>query len=944
MRPLKLNISAFGPYPGKTVIDMEKLGRSGIYLITGDTGAGKTTIFDAITYALYGRPSGENRDPSMLRSKYAMPDMPTLVELVFSYGGSQYTVRRGPEYMRPARRGGGMTKQAQIAELELPDGRTVSGSTGVTREITAIMGIDRSQFTQIAMIAQGDFLKLLLAETAERREIFRKIFKTDYYRVLQERLAGEAARMRAQRERASESVTQYITGVVCPEGDEFAESVDSAKSGDMTVEAAIEVIQKLTERDKAREEIFSRELEEVEKSLSECERQIVRAVEKERIAAELEEVKSKLAEQIPKLEKLERSHNEALSHQSGSEKLSKEIAVIEAELPQYDEAEQKRAKLGISAENLKKLAELTQEKSAQLNDSDTQLNVLREELSGLSQAGEDRERLNAELERIRQDTARSEALRDRLRELKRSELGLSNCRAELAEAERLCGETARMIEHINAGISSIKQRQDEISGAAERQSQLERERDSTAKRQSEAVALKNDLWHYREKCTELWRSQEVYRQAADNADELNARYSAKYRAFLDNQAGMMAASLKEGEPCPVCGSIHHPAPASAGGNAPTEAELEKLKAHAESARADAARRSEESQKKQGETAALAEALEARLTALTGGGLDNAEVRCQALIDQVSAELQAISEQITANSAYIVERKKNAELLAEREELVQKRSGELAEAEKRVTELTAEAALLEGRTAEQRRSVEADIAEILGETGNGQLTLLIEEKLTQLHERSEQTERAIGEADAKIARKTELEQLIPLAEKTSSQLAAEISELNAESAANDASRKELEMQLAELAEKLRFGSRARANEHIGMLATRIESQKKLVEQTSAELTQAQKVQTTLGGRAANLAEQLAGLGEVDAAAERSRRAELTSRRTELTKELRELHTRLTVNSGLITDIRERSAEISELDTRYTWVRALADTVNGSLTGKEKIMLETFVQTT
>ena len=123
MRPLKLTISAFGPYSGTTEIDMEQLGRSGLYLITGDTGAGKTTIFDAMTYALYGRPSGENRDPSMLRSKYAQPDTPTLVELVFEYSGKQYTVRRGPEYMRPARRGGGTTKQAQIAELELPDGR-----------------------------------------------------------------------------------------------------------------------------------------------------------------------------------------------------------------------------------------------------------------------------------------------------------------------------------------------------------------------------------------------------------------------------------------------------------------------------------------------------------------------------------------------------------------------------------------------------------------------------------------------------------------------------------------------------------------------------------------------------------------------------------------------------------------------------------------------------
>ena len=169
MRPLKLTVSAFGPYAGKVVMDLEKLGKQGLYLITGDTGAGKTTIFDAITYALYGEPSGENRDPSMFRSKYAQPDTPTQVELVFSYGGKTYTVRRNPEYERPAKRGGGITTQKAEAELILPDGRVVVKPREVNREIVDIIGLDRGQFAQIAMIAQGDFLKLLLADTKSRQ-------------------------------------------------------------------------------------------------------------------------------------------------------------------------------------------------------------------------------------------------------------------------------------------------------------------------------------------------------------------------------------------------------------------------------------------------------------------------------------------------------------------------------------------------------------------------------------------------------------------------------------------------------------------------------------------------------------------------------------------------------------------------------------------------------
>lgn len=138
MRPLKLTVSAFGPYAGTVAIDLEQLGEQGLYLITGDTGAGKTTIFDAITYALYGEPSGDDRDPSMFRSKYAKPETPTQVELVFSYGGKTYTVRRNPEYERPAKKGSGTTIQKADAKLHLPDGRLITKAREVTREITSI--------------------------------------------------------------------------------------------------------------------------------------------------------------------------------------------------------------------------------------------------------------------------------------------------------------------------------------------------------------------------------------------------------------------------------------------------------------------------------------------------------------------------------------------------------------------------------------------------------------------------------------------------------------------------------------------------------------------------------------------------------------------------------------------------------------------------------------
>ena len=157
MRPTELIISAFGPYAGEVTLDMASLGDRGLYLITGDTGAGKTTLFDAIAFALYGNASGDSRKPRMLRSKYARPDARTYVEMGFSYNGKEYRVRRNPEYMRAKQRGEGETREKPDAELHLPDGRLVTGDKAVTVEVEGLLGLNREQFAQIAMLAQGSF-------------------------------------------------------------------------------------------------------------------------------------------------------------------------------------------------------------------------------------------------------------------------------------------------------------------------------------------------------------------------------------------------------------------------------------------------------------------------------------------------------------------------------------------------------------------------------------------------------------------------------------------------------------------------------------------------------------------------------------------------------------------------------------------------------------------
>ena len=193
MRPLTLTMSAFGPYAKEETIDFSLFEKQGLYLVTGDTGAGKTTIFDAIVYALYGEVSGDVREPTMLRSQYADAKDLTFVELTFAIQSDTYTVRRNPEYMRAKTKGEGLTKQTADATLTFSNGRLpVTKAKEVTREIESILGMTRSQFKQIGMIAQGDFLKLLLAKTEERSKVFRDIFHTELYRDFQDVLSARA--------------------------------------------------------------------------------------------------------------------------------------------------------------------------------------------------------------------------------------------------------------------------------------------------------------------------------------------------------------------------------------------------------------------------------------------------------------------------------------------------------------------------------------------------------------------------------------------------------------------------------------------------------------------------------------------------------------------------------------------------------------------------------
>lgn len=188
MKPIKLTMSAFGPYKGVVEVDFSKLGENGIFLITGDTGAGKTTIFDGISFALFGEASGNNRNTNSFRSKFALETTETYVKLEFKAWDVVYKITRKPSYSSRKKRGEGFTNHPAEAYLECGDKVLETKPTNVNERINSILGINYKQFKQIAMLAQGEFLNVLFAESSEREKIFRHIFSTERFDMITNRL------------------------------------------------------------------------------------------------------------------------------------------------------------------------------------------------------------------------------------------------------------------------------------------------------------------------------------------------------------------------------------------------------------------------------------------------------------------------------------------------------------------------------------------------------------------------------------------------------------------------------------------------------------------------------------------------------------------------------------------------------------------------------------
>ena len=383
MRPIRLTLSAFGPYAGKTELDMEQLGSGGLYLITGETGAGKTTLFDAVTFALYGEPSGNSRKVSMLRSKYAASDTPTFAELVFECKGKRYTVKRNPVYERPSKRGDKMVEEKAAAELFLPDGTVISKEKAVTAAVTEIIGIDRRQFSSIAMIAQGDFQKLLLASTEEREKIFREIFHTHCYERFQRKLSDEAKALNRERTLKKNGILQDIQMIAWEEEDPLFREVLKAKEEALTTEEVLTLLKTLLEKDGKEQETNRKKREELSAEKEAVTTNIEAAGRRAQIEAELSKNRLALSED----EKTKEERKKTLAEEEKKEPLcaeiQKRITLGESRLPLYDEYEELRRKTLSSQRQLKIDEQIKADSEKELADSEKKLFELKEEYEAL---------------------------------------------------------------------------------------------------------------------------------------------------------------------------------------------------------------------------------------------------------------------------------------------------------------------------------------------------------------------------------------------------------------------------------------------------------------------------------------------------------------------------------------------------------------------------------
>lgn len=769
MRPIKLTMSAFGPYAGETTVDFEKLGENGIYLISGDTGAGKTTIFDGIVYALFGDASGEKREVSMLRSKYAQPDTPTFAELVFKCADKEYTVRRNPAYMRKKLKGEGYTAQSADCCITYPDGRVVTKKTEVDNAINQIIGISKEQFLQIAMIAQGDFLKSLTASTEERKEILRLIFKTGRFYSLQGRLKTEASEAKKKVEIAKEGIQQYIEGIRCSEQNPLALNIEKAKNEELPIVDVIVTLEELVKEDENSDKQLNIEITEIEKQLAQVNSLLGKLEEYNKASTELMNVSKAIKSKTDEIEKAKEILDYEKEKFKETDNLNNESAKIKAEMSRYSELEAKSKKIESTQKLLKNDERNLNDRNKLLSVKRENLEKLKEEKSTLEKAGENREKLISE------------------------------------------------------------------KGAAE-------------EKKNNLETLRKTLNEYTAMLSDLEVKQKIYIEASNYAQQALEDYNCKNKAFLNEQAGILAQQLKENSPCPVCGSTVHPNIAQKSETAPTEEELKKAKQKSDKAQSEAA---------------------------------NASNVC---------------------------------------------------------------AVIKGKAETAKANIENRLEKLIGDTDINSSKEKISFLIKELTELIKKLNSEITAEEKKIKRKAELETIIPKTESETEKLKNDISSLETNIASYKASVAEITEQLELLKSSLCFADKKAAEKKISELESKAEILKKSFDNAQNVYNACEKDVIALKAREEQLKKQLESSEKINAEEVNEKKDILNSQKQAKTEIKTEVLTRLMSNRSALENIKKKTDEINLLEKRESLICSLNDTANGHINGKERIMLETYIQMT
>lgn len=545
MTPLTLTMQAFGPFAGSETIDFTALGRSPLFLINGPTGAGKSSILDAICFALYGQTTGNERDPAQMRCDQADASLLTEVTLDFRLRGVDYRVRRVPQQDRPKARGEGTTThnaEAQLwrlkAEGEVESCLVARKVNDATAELQTLIGLDANQFRQVMVLPQGKFRELLLAGSKEREVIFSQLFQTQIFQRIEERLRTQANQI----ERAVSDHRQHISGILA--------------GGELESEAAL-----------------AQELEALTPQVDQARQRFETAQQQRRSA--------------------EKQRDEALALQRQFEARDRLAADKARHLEQHTQIESTKERLAQSTH-----AQALRPQRAALDQAQQTL-ITAQADQRQAQAALATQRSNAEqaqqaLEVARQRQAELPALRERHRQLGEfihKSQQLSELQALFQTAQDSWQQADSALKRDEAQLDNIRQQGEAISVNLER---LQTEFQQLASAPAE-LSRHNDLLTQRQELDELtWQAHELTSQQQQATEALNRQQSEAERAqrhateqemrWHQGQAALLALTLEQDVPCPVCGSLEHPAPAVNSADVVSQAQVEEARAAQEQAR------------------------------------------------------------------------------------------------------------------------------------------------------------------------------------------------------------------------------------------------------------------------------------------------------------------------------------------------------------------------